>query len=535
MKKLYSVFVGCVVVLMCLSFLNISAQSEKFIDVQDKATIRYKTETVKEGLKFTANVNKSATGGVYGMYLVYGKTTKEELLLKINEAQGGTFYINEKEVIHVKTSTLSNENTFSVIITGIPDTNYVDEITVLGYAKVRDIAIYADNAVTKSIAEVVFSDLNNGEEKEELNEIVNSMQQKVVLRYNALNDVELTKSFYEYDYEKLKEKFNEDFKEVNVSGFLDLETNQDDLYRFYQKPNMKKKWGFLLDYFLYLSGNETLNGQIDNIKDGVSSESLEELIYALTNFFNSENYRKNEVLINFKDKENYLALKDFNDKVYINPSDYDIYAVGDRLMIPDVEDDPDAAIGYAFDYFLIDDERYNPHEFYTIPDYDVAFVKHYSLREYTITFLKEDGGYLGVRTVKHNDTLLQTPEYAKEGQVIVYWLDANDEIVNSKTQITEDKTVRPVFKQAIREINFVVDKSNYIVVSASENIEYELDPKDKMYNYLYITPKEGYGFTRNVQVNVTFTDGTTAKFINQTIEAEYIEYIYDDPGWTGIY
>lgn len=51
MKKLYSVFVGCVVVLMCLSFLNISAQSEKFIDVQDKATIRYKTETVKEGLK----------------------------------------------------------------------------------------------------------------------------------------------------------------------------------------------------------------------------------------------------------------------------------------------------------------------------------------------------------------------------------------------------------------------------------------------------------------------------------------------------
>ncbi len=298
---------------------------------------------------------------------------------------------------------------------------------------------------------------------------------------------------------------------------------------------MKKKWGFLLDYFLYLSRNETLNGQIDNIKDGVSSESLEELIYALTNFFNSENYRKNEVLINFKDKENYLALKDFNDKVYINPSDYDIYAVGDRLMIPDVEDDPDAAIGYAFDYFLIDDERYNPHEFYTIPDYDVAFVKHYSLREYTITFLKEDGGYLGVRTVKHNDTLLQTPEYAKEGQVIVYWLDANDEIVNSKTQVTEDKTVRPVFKQAIREINFVVDKSNYIVVSASENIEYELDPKDKMYNYLYITPKEGYGFTRNVQVNVTFTDGTTAKFINQTIEAEYIEYIYDDPGWTGRY
>ena len=64
------------------------------------------------------------------------------------------------------------------------------------------------------------------------------------------------------------------------------------------------------------------------------------------------------MLINFKDKENYLALKDFNDKVYINPSDYDIYAVGDRLMIPDVEDDPDAAIGYAFDYFLIDNERY---------------------------------------------------------------------------------------------------------------------------------------------------------------------------------
>lgn len=533
-RHIQQILIG-VIILMSLFTINIHAESEKFIDMQDKASIRYKTNETKQGLKFTANVHKEAVEDVYGMYLVYGATTKEELIAKINNAQGESFNINNKKVIHVKFSNLSEENTFSVIITGIPESSYIDQVSVLAYVKVRDIIRYAPEVVTKSIAEVAFKSINDGETSASLNQVIELMEQKIVFSYNALNNLELNKTFYEYNHKYLQKEFNEDFKNINVLGFTDLETASIDVFKFYQNFRLREKWGFLLEYFLYLSGNELLNGQIDNLKESKQTESLEELIYALTNFFNEENYYKNENIIDFTNKEYYLILKDYNNKIFIDPRNYELYKIGDELVIPDVLADVDDEIGYAFDYFLVNEERYDPFDTYIITGNDVIFKKKYSYKEYNVTFLTEENEFKDKRTVEHNDTIKEAPEYDKEGFVIVYWLDEEGNMVNSKAQIIKDLVLKPVFKLAIYEINLVVDKNKYIVTEASANIEYILEPKEKNYNYLYISPAEGYGFAKNIEITVTFTDGKKAKYINSTIEAEYIEYIYDDPGWTGRY
>jgi len=533
-RYIYKFFIG-VFVLYGFSLVNLNAQSERFIIMQEEVSIRYKTEKSDQGLKFTANVHKDATEGVAGMYIAYGEVSSLEFITTINNNEENNLIINGKKVFHVQFSTLSEKNTLSVIVTGIPVTNYTDLVSVIGYVEVSGINVFSEHVIVKSIAEVAFGAINEGHSFNALNEIVEEMEQKIVFAFNALGDLELNNSFYEYDHLKLKEKFSDDFKELTEVEFLDLDTNDKDIFNFFGNQKYKAKWGFLLDYFLYLSDNEALNGQIDNLKEGKPVESLDELIYALTNFFNEQNYRKNIEIIDFTNKEKYLELKNYNNKVLINPSQYELYKVGDEIEIPLVLPSEDDEVGHAFDYFTVSNKRYNPKDLYVVTNENVVFKKEYALKEYNLIFNKENGEFLGERQVKHNDTLLNTPDYIKEGYVIVHWLDENNNLVNSETPILKDMILKPVFKIAITEINFTVDKGKYIVVSASNNIDFELDPKDKKYNYLYITPQEDYGFVKDVKITVTFTDGTVAKFINQTILSEYIEYIYDDPGWTGRY
>lgn len=547
MKRFYRVLVWMLIVL-AFGSLKVDAQiSERFIDVQNKAAIRYKTNDTLQGLKFTANVHKEAIEGTYGMYLAYGNVSKEEFSEAIKTKTGQDFKINDKKVFHVRFDNLTKENTFSIIITGIPKANYADSVTVLGYVVVKDIVVYSENVVSRSIAEVAFKSLNSGLNDEALTDIISEMEQKVVLSYNALNQIELNKSFYEYDHKLLKEEFNEDFKNINALGFLDLETKTEDLFNFYQDAYFFSKWEFLLDYFISLSGSEDLVVQVENLKENNPVSSLEELTYALTNFFNEENYRKNEDIIDFTNKGNYLDLKNFNNKVYINLNGHELYKVGDTIKVPEISAHEDDEIGYAFDYFMIGEVRYNPNDEYVVLDSNGVFEPKYSYKEYTLTFITEEGESLGDIKVEHNDVLLNTPEYVKEGYVIVYWLEEGEtlaidkeNIISSKTRISKDMTLVPVFKEAITEINFTVIRNEYKVVDATENVLYEFDMKDKNYNYFYITPKEGYGFTKDILIVVTYVDSGgnvlgKGTFVNQTIEPEYIEYIINDPNWTKPY
>ena len=71
-----------------------------YISLYQSASIRYKTETSLQGLRFSARLNEDVKNNEHGFYLVYGSTTVEELRIAIN-TNTGELMLNGKKVYKV--------------------------------------------------------------------------------------------------------------------------------------------------------------------------------------------------------------------------------------------------------------------------------------------------------------------------------------------------------------------------------------------------------------------------------------------------
>lgn len=101
----------------------------KNISIYYKTEIRKASEGKKQGLRYRAIVNESYKDNEHGFYLVYGRTNQEDLLSAIY----GTGMINDKKIIKVVVKGLTDSNTYSVVLTGIPESAFDDVITVVPY------------------------------------------------------------------------------------------------------------------------------------------------------------------------------------------------------------------------------------------------------------------------------------------------------------------------------------------------------------------------------------------------------------------
>lgn len=109
------------------------------ISIYHKAEIRKASKEKKQGLIYHAIINESYASNEHGFYLVYGMTTQEDLVAAISN--DGT--INGKKVFKVVVKGVTDSNTYSVILTGIPETAFDDVITAIPYIRADGTTIIA--------------------------------------------------------------------------------------------------------------------------------------------------------------------------------------------------------------------------------------------------------------------------------------------------------------------------------------------------------------------------------------------------------
>lgn len=521
-----------IVIILSLFFtIKVNALSDFYITKNDDVSIRYKTETSKQGLRFTAELSEDVKNNAHGFYIAYGHVSIGDLRTSINEAKGKDFKLNGKKVYKVEVGGVKPDNTYSVVVTGIPEKGYNDKVSVVGYVMVSGVIRFVEAATTKSILEVALSTLNTGETNSTLTNIRDNATHKVVLGENALKDLELNNTFYEYNHHKLKVLFSEDFYEKIKVDFT-LALIDEELYSFFTDPIMKNKWGFLLDYFSAITENNNLKNQVIAVKENNRTVQLRELHYALHNFFNEQNGKINDDIIDFTNLENYLHIKDFNESVYINPNEYELYQVGDQIELPEADTDLE---GYVFDHYLINNKKYNAGNKYTIADTKVILNKVFTEKDCEITFIDSYGNINQTITIPRNSYIEEFPEINKAGYVLVHFTDSLGNIVDEETLITSDMTLHAVYKIAITDIYFNIDKENYKVLEASEHITYNFYYDTFNVNTLKIVPKEGYAFSKDVVIVVVYNGKQPVVEVNVEYSPEYIEYVMDDPNWSTPY
>lgn len=156
-------------VLAFFTFLSIGvkattkAQSEVLISTIDGASIRTKTENSEQGLRFYAKVDESVKNNEHGFYLVFGNVTTEELSESIRLQTENEIVLNDKIVFKVVVRDVREDNTYSVILTGIPEVGYFDVLSVIPYVVHNDKEIYAE-PISRSIASVILKMSNEGED-----------------------------------------------------------------------------------------------------------------------------------------------------------------------------------------------------------------------------------------------------------------------------------------------------------------------------------------------------------------------------------
>ncbi len=154
MRKIFRSLLVLVFGVFLISSINVKATSP-LVEAIDGASIR--TQGV-QGLRFYARLDESMKANEHGFYLIYGEATVQQLTDAITTAAGGQILLNDKEVFKVEVPGVTDQNEFSVVLTGIPDTGYLDKITVIPYVENNDLIETLSIApVTRSVGEVAIA------------------------------------------------------------------------------------------------------------------------------------------------------------------------------------------------------------------------------------------------------------------------------------------------------------------------------------------------------------------------------------------
>lgn len=183
-NKLFKTIILLILAIFISSIFTVKASSEK-IKIVNGASIRTKTKTSDQGMRFTAEL-LSPNSEEHGFYLVYGNSSKLELINAIN-SNYNTLTINDKEVFKVVVEGLSTDNKFSVVITGIPEIGYLDSITVIAYVTIDGNTFYSDS-VSRSFYCIAKTLEENNNGNQTTADIISSVNLKTVADFKLLAD-----------------------------------------------------------------------------------------------------------------------------------------------------------------------------------------------------------------------------------------------------------------------------------------------------------------------------------------------------------
>lgn len=132
-SSLFKVILVFIVGLMFFNIINVKGESSTTDLIASLEKVAIRNEGV-QGLKFDAQVLNKELIKEKGFYVVYGSTTILELEEAITLAGSNPLLLNGKEVFRVVVPGVREDGTFSVVLTGIPELGYLDNITVIPYA-----------------------------------------------------------------------------------------------------------------------------------------------------------------------------------------------------------------------------------------------------------------------------------------------------------------------------------------------------------------------------------------------------------------
>ncbi len=202
MRKIIRGLLVLITGVFLITTINVKAES-LLVESIDGASIR--TQGV-QGLRFYAKLDESVKANVHGFYLVYGKTTVQELETVINDSLP---MLNGKEVFKVVVPGVTDTNEFSVVLTDIPEVGYFDELSSIAYVEDEtNNKVFVEAPVRRSVATVALKMINSGLDIsgiESIHTITNTSKKKVAI--NAFGNLEVSSSLYEHNHFNLKEEF----------------------------------------------------------------------------------------------------------------------------------------------------------------------------------------------------------------------------------------------------------------------------------------------------------------------------------------
>lgn len=498
MKKTFKYLIIGFLFVLILGVSNLKAQPPK-LEMEQGASIRVAKEGIEQGLRFTATLDKSMQDKEHGFYLIYGVATVEDLKTAIN----GDMIINGKVVYEVTIDGVNTNDQFRVVLTGIPEIGYLDNISVVAYYKDGVDKVFVDAPVTRSVGEVALKLAEIGDDSGD--DVINYLQTLKRVRLNAFGEVEVTNNLLETNHFLLRDefikdwnkKFNTEWTELDPSVFFNSAragldgaqgSNNDlsgsNLYEFFNDEDLKDKWDFILQMAIIKGSGKTHpmrqanailgNGQvIDPAKDEPFLLYFgSHLIYTIANYFNQSDDTAGYAPADFLQANDYSGLDHLYETIYINVDNYEFYNIGDTFALPEAK----VRTGYDFKHYKLDSETFAVGVDYEITQDNTLLALVYEPIEYQVKFYDGDVELTDLALTYNIEDEISLPDYDKEGFVFDGWYDNPNFDENVITQIKKGSIGAKTFYAKTTESANVPVEVTYVLnggkLNADDLIEY---------------------------------------------------------------
>lgn len=435
-KKIIAILV---VLILSLTTFKIKASTTDFtVEIITKTSIRIKEENTASGLRFYARLNQTNNISENGFYLIYGKADIDTLKNTLETASESDIIINDKPVYKASVNGFTSNGEFSVVLIGIPEQGYLDNITVIAYSVIAD-EIHFSEAFTRSLAETALLLANTGYFNEVVDDILTVINNKKRLSVNIYNQFRLTSSLFEDNPIYLKNRFIDEWNNYFDESIQNLEEdiNNSDLKTFFLD---KENWSWIINYF-------------KNYDELISLNEIETFKQTLISFF-KQSFEQNS-LIDFTEQIKYEDVKIFNDQIYINSVNYNFYNIGEVINLPQ------SLYTEVVDSYLINGSIYNVGDNYLIIEDDVLFTNIINHIYFTYSATGDFHNYKlisfsdGIFIEDYVDAYIYFTITTKPGFIFSDDIQITPQFQNGKTPKEEKRVITPT------KINYWLDDPNW--------------------------------------------------------------------------
>ena len=425
-----------------ISSTNTLGNPSSIVDIEMIPGASIRTQGT-QGLRYQATFDSSLLMMERGFFMVYGEATLAQLQGVLEDEP---MTLNGKPVFKSNNYDQTNE-TISVVLTGIPESGYAQQISVFAYAYDGVDYIFVPSGVTRSIAEVAIKATQMGQGAA-VSGVLSTLQSNFHTHgFDEFGNYRV-KGLYETDRVKLRTQFIADWNlmfstmwvaldgstfhnhaKTGAAGVDNLSGSR--IYQFFNDSAMSTKWGWFLNYLKGEDGTTWTTRQITAIQgDGTFSGQANlyeanHLSYSLVNFFNGTNQIGGFTAINFTLPNRYNQVINFNQSIFVSDDSLNLVYTGNTITLPA----SNAVTGYTITGFNDGVTTHNPSASYSVVGNLLLTVSKTAIN-YDVIFMDGLVEIEDIYTTYTIEAVKTLPNYSKDGYVFLGWYD-NPEFTGS--------------------------------------------------------------------------------------------------------